>query len=113
MPPDGRRTHGHCTEQRWLLGVKVLALALLASCGREESHFTLTVAEDGAQPTTHRVYATKQFAERLAKQPVEPGCLVEVAGLAERRQERQPDGARLSVHYLYCFGIRVLVSAPS
>jgi hypothetical protein len=55
--------------------------------------FTLTVAEDDTPPTTYRVYATTQFAERLAKQPLAPGCLVEVAGQAQLRQERQPDGA--------------------
>ena len=75
--------------------------------------FTLTVAEGEAQPTTYRVYATKQFAERLAKQPLEPGCLVEVAGQAQLRQEHQPDGTRVAVPYLYCYGVRLLApTAP-
>jgi hypothetical protein len=73
--------------------------------------FTLTVAEDDAPPTTYRVYATKQFAERLARQPLEPGCLVEVAGQAQLRPERQPDGTRLPVPYLYCYGVRLLAPA--
>jgi hypothetical protein len=73
--------------------------------------FTLTVAEDDASSTTYRVDATTQFAERLAEQPLAPGCLVEVAGQAQLRQERQPDGARLSVPYLYCYGVRLLTPA--
>jgi hypothetical protein len=73
--------------------------------------FTLTVLAGEEQAGTYRVYATKQFAERLAKQNLEPGCLVEVAGQAQLRQERQPDGARLAVPYLYCYGVRLLAPA--
>jgi hypothetical protein len=75
--------------------------------------FTLTVPEGEEQAGTYRVYATKQFAERLAKQPLAPGCLVEVAGQAQLRQERQPDGARVAVPYLYCYGVRLLPPAAS
>jgi hypothetical protein len=73
--------------------------------------FTLTVPEGEEQAGTYRVYATKQFAERLARQNLEPGCLVEVAGQAQLRQERQPDGALVAVPYLYCYGVRRLAPA--
>lgn len=73
--------------------------------------FTLLVSEGEERGTTYRVYATKQFAERLAKQDLVQGTLVEVAGQPQLREERQPDGSMLAVSYFYCFGVRVLAAA--
>ncbi len=73
--------------------------------------FTLEETDAAGQSTLHRVYATKQFAERLTRQQLAQGMLVEVAGQEQLRNERQPDGDRRAVPYLYCFGVRVLATA--
>jgi hypothetical protein len=72
--------------------------------------FTLEETDAAGQATLHRVYATKQFAERLSRQQLAQGMLVEVAGQAQVRTERQPDGERRAVPYVYCFGVRVLAA---
>jgi len=70
--------------------------------------FTLAETDSAGHTIVHRVYATKQFAERLAKQQLQQGLLVEVAGQPQLRSETQPDGAARQVSYFYCFGVRVL-----
>ncbi len=75
--------------------------------------FSLVETEAAGTPRIHRVYATKQFAERLAKQQLAQGMTVEVAGQPQLREEKQPDGSTKSVAYLYCFGVRVLAATPA
>ena len=56
--------------------------------------FSLAETDAAGHTILHRVYATKQFAERLAKQQLQQGMLVEVAGQPQLRSEAsQPDGS--------------------
>ncbi len=75
--------------------------------------FSLVETDTAGTPRTHRVYATKQFAERLAKQQLSQGMTVEVAGQPQPREEKQPDGSTRPVAYLYCFGVRVLAATSA
>lgn len=87
------------------------AVHLVDRGGSAAVSFSLVVTDTAGASTTHRVYATKQFAERLAKQQLAQGMSVEAAGQPQLREERQPDGATKAVHYLYCFGVRVLATS--
>ena len=70
--------------------------------------FSLAETDAAGHTSIHRVYATKQFAERLTKHQLQQGMLVEVAGQPQLRRETQPDGSTRQLPYVYCFGIRIL-----